>query len=333
MNEDQKEKAINIAQQQVSGKNPITLITDMSVNEKGEISVTYDDGKSITLNSSMLDNDNTVTSSAITGANSVSYTITDSNSVSYINGYCDNNINTGIYYPYPWTASSSSWNSATAPVSNKKYFIEDKANFSWIVSKFMKTYVSNLNNTSTLETIGFFGLKNGEEKSLSLTLKAINTSVKEFFELAVTTAKQNSFDELFGPLTDELTEEDYIERAEDSGLFIKDLYDEKSLIELVKTHKIEISKKINHKNRQRALTGVLEDDDDDENWFSKAPWDITTSKIDDNIEILKKGFEEDNMSDLWRDPRTFLAQTDYVKYHPSSISSNINFSTQVTSAI
>ena len=342
MNEDQKD--INITMQQMS-KFVSPLITDVKTNEKGEISVTYDDGKTITLDTSLLDNANqaelTVTSAATNDRGS------------YIGGYYRDYATTaattagrldattaattaktiGYYWPEsnPNIITSSSWTtySSTPPVY-KKYFIEDKANFSWIVSKFMKTYVSNLNNTSSLESIIFFGLKNGEEKTLSLTLKAIDTSVKAFFDLAATTARQNTFDELFGPLTDELSEEDYIERVEDSGVFIKELYDENSLIELVKTHKIEISKKINHKNKQRIQTGVLEDDDDDEGWFSKAPWDITTPKTE-VIDNLNKDIEDDAsshiMSDLWKDPRTFLVQSDHViKYGPSSTISCSNIS-------
>lgn len=333
MNEDQKEKAINIALQQ-------PLITDIKTNEKGEVLVSYENGETIPLNTSCLYAipEPLTTTSAVDTASCIK-----ADSVSSINGIYEDNSSTNVYH-YPWTDSNittTTWTcSPAAPVSNKKYFIEDKANFSWIVSKFMKTYVSNLNNSSSFERISFFGLKNGEEKTLSLTLKAIDTSVKVFFDLAVTTARQNSFDELFGPLTDELTEEDYIERVEDSGVFIKEFYDEKSLIELVKSHKIEISKKINHKNRERVQIGVLEDDEDDEGWFSKAPWDNTTptTEVPDNlIEVpdnLKKDFEENASSiligDLWRDPRTFLVQEDHVKYNPSSITCNISNISSVT---
>ncbi len=318
MNEEQKE-AINIALQQ-------PLITDIRTNEKGEVSVTYNDGKTIAMNTSLLANANPAATTAI------------NDSVSYVNGYYKDNFTTdkkANHYPCSDSniTTSTGWTYSSTPLAsfNKKYFIEDKANFSWIVSEFMKTYVSNLNNASSLETIIFFGLKNGEEKTLSLTLKAIDTSVKEFFDLAATTARQNSFDELFGPLTDGLSEEDYIERVEDTGVFIKELYDEKSLIELVKSHKIGISKKINHKDRQRSLVGVLEDDDDEDGWFSKAPWNNPLPEVPDN---LKKDIEDVAppfiVSDLWRDPRTFLVQADHVKYSHASISSNISNISSVT---
>ena len=204
----------------------------------------------------------------------------------------------GIYHPTetipssPYTISIGttgvSASHAVLSTVPKQFFIQDQKNFNWIASKFAKRYISEVTSTKKpsdlLPRIKFFGVSKGEPTVLLVKLDALKESIKEFFQKAANIARDCGFSELFGPITEDASMEDYVRKLEDDGIFMKELYDFNCLLELSRRGALKINAKIrNSDNIDRLDRQGVVDEEDEESWFSSSPF--FDSKVSKEIEI------------------------------------------------
>lgn len=231
--------------------------------------------------------------------------------------YSDSDYSTVLTYPPTPTIAVSA-----SPIKTQ-YFIEKSENFSWIASKFSKFYI---NEVSTMRQPGWkipevkiFGIANGIPTFLVIKLDALSESIKEFFTKAANQARVCKFTELFGPISEEANMQTYVRKIEEDGVFIKELYDDEYLLSLVKKGSLKLNGRIINGDKATG-GGMVDEDDEDDSWFSPNPFfDKPENEKDVPEEVKGKDQDKEHSNpfgtsnpfdSLWGNPDTFRVHDD-----------------------
>lgn len=300
----------------------------IDLHAKADKDTTYSVGiadpeTAITANCAGIANASNYTTSAILADNTVAaHTYT-------ADGIYQPTTTNGIYYPpnpdystvltYPPTPTIT----VSASPIKTQYFIEKSENFSWIASKFSKFYI---NEVSTMRQPGWkipevkiFGIANGIPTFLVIKLDALSESIKEFFTKAANQARVCKFTELFGPISEEANMQTYVRKIEEDGVFIKELYDDEYLLNLVKKGSLKLNGRIINGDKTTE-GGMVDEDDEDDSWFSPNPFfDKPENEKDVPEEVKGKDQDKDRANpfgtsnpfdSLWNNPDTFRVHDD-----------------------
>ena len=317
------------------------LINDVKVREDGSVDICYADGNKTTLGindlaASVISQSDYTLNSTIADAAVTDKTISaissscankESDITGTISSTCQNNDVTGIYYPHPQEIhtigidttggygiypdvngyiSSGIWTTSTH--TSPKYFLEKEENANWIISMFASYYVEKILKSSTQKkskktiTIKFFGIENGTTSTFDIAIDVMSVSVKDLLDKATRQARNLNYTELFGPLTNEIDENTYVNAAEEAGLFFKEFYDDKEFDKVLKSHKLPLKQSLrrtsNDSNQHpKSVDKTLKELQEivDKYAKDKAPYEIIDEEDEDSMDFIKAKVSRDEI--------------------------------------